>query len=176
MAQKQKGFVQLLVLFAVIMYLVLGFVTPIVNRRLSPTEGFAKFVCRPVPKSVTEIKMDRLIRWDGWHRYVFNFKIDEADLSPILNSWPFQEIKYFKYSPEYGGIKIGGLQNTPWEMEGMTLYNIRSGEAEPEWFNIEQLDSPKVYVYIVRDVYRLRLLVYSKKLGEAYFIDYRSPD
>ena len=61
-------------------------------------------------------------------------------------------------------------------MEGMTLYNIRSGEAEPEWFNIEQLDSPKVYVYIVRDVYRLRLLVYSKKLGEAYFIDYRSPD
>ena len=45
MAQKQKGFVQLPVLFAVIMYLVLGFVTPIVNRRLSPTEGFAKFVC-----------------------------------------------------------------------------------------------------------------------------------
>ncbi len=105
MAQKYKGFIQLLVLFAIIMYLVLGIVTPIVNRRLSPSEAFAKFVCRPIPKSMTDIKMDRLIRWHGWHRYVFHFKSDEADLSPILDSWPFQEIKYFKYSPEYGGLE-----------------------------------------------------------------------
>ena len=176
MVRKYKGFIQLLVLFAIIMYIVLGIATPIVNRRLSPSGAFRKFVCRPIPKSVTEIKMDRLIRWRGWHRYVFHFKIDEADLSPILNSWPFQEIKYFKYSPEYGGLEIESLQNTPWESFGWTLYNIRSGKAEPEWFNVEQWDSPKVYLYIVRDVYRLRLLVYNKKLGEAYFIDYRSPD
>jgi hypothetical protein len=184
MAQKQKGFVQLLVLFAIVMYIVLGIITPIVNRRLSPSEAFKKFVCRPIPKSVTEIKMGRLIRWTGWHRYVFHFKIDEEDLLPILDSWPFQELKYFKYSPEYNGLEWAkeeppdysqSLNPPPWESSSMQLYNIRSGESKPEWFNLEQWDSPKVYVYDVRiDARRLRLLVYNKKLGEAYFIDYRT--
>jgi len=181
MAQKHKGFIQLLVLFAIIMYLVLGIATPIVNRRLSQSGVFKKFVCNPIPKSVTEIKMDRLIRW---HRYVFHFKIDEADLSPILNSWPFQEIRYFRYNPETGWLKWAkeeppdysqSLNPPPWTSFGTQLYNIRSGETEPEWFNLEQWDSPKVYVYDIRiDARRLRLFVYNKKLGEAYFIDYRS--
>ena len=184
MVQKHKGFVQLLVLFAIVMYIVLGIITPIVNRRLSPSEAFKKFVCRPIPKSVTEIKMGRLIRWTGWHRYVFNFKIDEEDLLPILDSWPFQELKYFKYSPEYSGLKWAkeepadyaqSLNPPSWESSSMQLYNIRSGESKPAWFNLEQWDSPKIYVYDVRiDARRLRLLVYNKKLGEAYFIDYRT--
>jgi len=142
----------------------------------SPSQGFWRLVCKPIPKSVTEIKMDRLARWHGWRRYVFHFKIDEADLSPILVSWPFQEIKHFKYSPEHGGLSweppdFKSLQHS----SGIQLYNIRSGESGPEWFNLEQWDSPKVYVYDVRiDARRLRLFVYNKKLGEAYFIDYRS--
>jgi len=55
MAQK-KGFIQLLVLFAVIMYLVVGFVTPIVNRRLSPAEGFAKFILH-TRKNIYDVSM-----------------------------------------------------------------------------------------------------------------------
>ena len=90
MAYKHKGFIQLLVLFAIVMYIALGIIDPVVNKRLSPSEAFSKFVCRPIPRSVTDIKMDRLIRWNGWHRYVFHFKIDEADLPSILNSKPFQ--------------------------------------------------------------------------------------
>ena len=89
MAQKHKGFIQLLVLFAIVMYIILGIIDPILNKRLSPSEAFSKFVCRPIPKSVTDIKMDRLIRWNGWHRFVFHFKIDESDLSSIINSKPF---------------------------------------------------------------------------------------
>jgi len=56
MVRKDKGFIQLLVLFAIIMYIVLGIINPIVNRRLSPSEAFSKFVCRPIPKSVTDKK------------------------------------------------------------------------------------------------------------------------
>jgi hypothetical protein len=152
----------------------------------SPSQGFLRLVCHPIPKSVTEIRMDRRVRYlGGWHRYVFRFKIDEADLSPILNSWPFHEIRYFRYNPETGALEWANeeppdysesLHPPPWESSGMQFYNIRSGESEPEWCNIEQWDNPKVYLYIVRDVYRLRFLVYNNKLGEAYFIDLRSPD
>ena len=130
--------------------------------------------------------MDRSVRHlGGWHRYVFRFKIDEADMSLILNSWPFQEIQYFRYNPKTGWFKWANEKPPdyfesprphPWESSGGPLYNISSGEIEPEWFNIEQWDNPKVYLYIVRDVYHLRFLVFNNKLGEAYFIDLRSPD
>ena len=147
-------------------------------------------MCNPIPKSVTGIRMGLLARSRGRHTYVFHFKIDEADLSPILNvqhsiflSRPFQELQYFRYSPETGSLEmaeelqhIEGMSPIPRESFGIDLYKIRSGETEPEWFNLEQWDSPKAYVYVVRDVYRLRFLVYNEKLGEAYFIDYRSPD
>jgi hypothetical protein len=185
MVQKHKGFLQLLVLFAIVMYIVLGIITPIVNRRLSPSEAFSKFVCRPIPKSVTDIKTDRLIRWNGWHRFVFHFKIDEEDLSLILNKKPFKEIQYFRYNPETGWFKwakekppnyFESPQPPHWKSSSGVLYDISSGEIEPEWLSIEQWDNPKVYLYIVRDVYRLRFLAYNKELGEAYFVDYRSPD
>jgi hypothetical protein len=157
----------------------------------SPSEGFKRYVCNPIPKSVKEIKIHRSIRYiGGWHRYVLHFKIDEADLSPILNVQhsmfvprPFQELQYFEYDPVTGHLTwakelqhIEGMPPFPRESFGMYLYNIGSGETAPEWFNVEQWDNPKVYVYVVRDVYRLRFLVYNQKLGEAYFIDWRSPD
>lgn len=166
--------------FLIFLFILLFVTVPISIYNLkppsSPSQGFWRLVCKPIPRSVTEIKMDRLTRWRGWHRYVFHFKIDEADLSPILNSWPFQEIRHFKYNPEYGSLSweppdFKSLQPS----SHMQLYNIRSGKSGPEWFNLEHWDSPKVYVYAVRvDARRYRLLVYNKKLGEAYFIDYRS--
>jgi hypothetical protein len=172
MAQKHKGFIQFLVLFAIAMYIVLGIVTPIVNRRLSPTEAFSKFVCRPIPKSVTEIKMDRQISWLGSHRFVFHFKIDEEDLSHILESWPFKEVPKIKYTDsgrlwwEYLG---------PGSRQGFSLYKPTGTSPAPEWFKLQNWDSPKAYLYTVRiDTRRHRFLVYSKKLGEAYFIDYRT--
>jgi hypothetical protein len=145
----------------------------------SPSQGFLRLVCKPIPKSVTEIKMYRLAGWRGWHRYVFHFKIDEADLSPILNSWPLQEIRHFKYNPETSILSwepIDFFKNLQLP-SSRELYNIRSGESGPEWFNLEQWDNPQAYKYTVRgEVRRLRLLVYNKKLGEAYFIDCRSTD
>ena len=173
MAQKYKGFIQLLILFAIIMYLVLGIVDPIVNRRLSPSEAFSKFVYRPIPKSVTEIKIDRQISWLGWHRFVFNFKIDEADLPSILKSKPFKEAPDIEYTGsgqprwEYPG---------PGSRLGFPLYKPTGISPAPKWFNLQQWDSPKVHVFHEEHVIRTRLLVYNKKLGEAYFIGYRSPD
>jgi len=124
--------------------------------------------------------MDRLTKWwRGWHRYVFHFKIDEEDLSHILNSWPFQEIRHFKYNPETSIIswEPRDFKKSLQLPSSRQLYNIRPGESVPDWFNLEQWDSPKAYKYMVRsDVHRLRLLVYNKELGEAYFIDYRSQD
>jgi len=169
--------------FLIFLFILLFVTVPISIYNLkppsSPSQGFWRLVCKPIPKSVTEIKMDRRTRWwRGRHKYVFHFKIDEEDLSHILNSWPFQEIQHFKYNPETSMLS--------WEPpdfkrlqppSSRQLYNIRSGESGPEWFNLEQWDSPKAYKYMVRsDVHRLRLLVYNKKLREAYFIDYRSQD
>ena len=179
MAHKHKGFIQLLVLFAIVMYIALGIIDPVVNKRLSPSEAFSKFVCRPIPRSVTDIKMDRLIRWNGWHRYVFHFKIDEADLPSILNSKPFQEIRHSKYNPKTSMLSWEPIdfKNTLQLPSSRQLYNIHPVESVPEWFNLEQWDSPKAYKYLVRTgVHRLRLLIYNKELREAYFIDYRSPD
>jgi hypothetical protein len=146
----------------------------------SPSQGFWRLVCKPIPKSVTEIQMDRRTRWwRGNHEYVFHFKIDEADLSLILNSWPFQEIQHFKYNHEIGMLSwepIDFFKNLQLP-SSRELYNIRSGESGPEWFNLEQWDNPQAYKYTVSgEVRRLRLLLYNKKLGEAYFIDCRSTD
>jgi len=173
MVQKHRGFLQLLVLFAIVMYIVLGIIDPIVNRRQSPSEAFSKFVCRPIPKSVTEIKMDRLIRWNGWHRYVFHFKIDEADLSSILNSKPFKEVSEFKYT---GSGHLSWEYLGPGSRQGFSLYMQTDRSPAPNWFKLQNWESPKVYLYMVRDIYLVRFLIYNKELGEAYFIDYRSPD
>ena len=173
MAQKHKGFIQLLVLFAIVMYIVLGIIDPIVNKRLSLSEAFSKFVCRPIPKSVTNIKMDRLIRWNGWHRYVFHFKIDEADLSPILNSKPFKEVSEFKYT---GSGHLSWEYLGPGSQQGFSLYTKTGTSSVPNWFKLQNWENPKVYLYMVRDIFRVRFLIYNKELGEAYFIDYRSPD
>jgi hypothetical protein len=173
MAQKHKGFIQLLVLFAVIMYIVLGIIDPIVNRRLSPTEAFSKFVYRPIPKSVKEIKMDRQVSWLGSHRFVFHFKIDEEDLSPIINSKPFKEVSEFEYT---GSGHLSWEYIGPGSQQGFSLYMQTGSSPAPEWFELQNWENPKVYLYMVRDVYRLRFLIYNKELGEAYFIDYRSPD
>ena len=173
MVQKNKGFIQFFVLFFIIMYLAFEIVTPIVNKKLSPSEAFGKFVCCPIPKSVIDIKMDRLIRWNGWHRYVFHFKIDESDLSSILNSKPFKEVSGFEYTGSgHLSWKYPGSESR----QGFSLYMQTSSTPAPEWFKLQNWENPKVYLYMIRDVYRLRFLVYNKKLGEAYFIDYRAPD
>jgi hypothetical protein len=173
MAQKYKVFIQLLVLFAIVMYIVLGIITPIVNRRLSPSEAFSKFVCRPIPKSVTDIKMDRKIRWQGWHRYVFHFKIDEADLPLILKSKPFKEVSEFKYT---GSGHLSWEYLGPGSRQGFSLYMQTGTSPAPNWFKLQNWENPKVYLYMVRDIYRVRFLIYNKELVEAYYIDYRSPD
>lgn len=173
MAQKHKGFIQLLVLFAIVMYIVLGIITPIINRRLSSSEAFSKFVCRPIPKSVTDIKMDRLIRWNGWHRYVFYFKIDEADLSSIINSKPFKEVSEFEYT---GSGLLSWEYLGPGSQQGFSLYTQTGTSPVPNWFKLQNWENPKVYLYMVKDIYRARFLIYNKELGEAYFIDHRSPD
>lgn len=173
MTQKHKGFIQLLVLFAIVMYIVLGIIDPVVNKRLSPHEAFSKFVCRPIPKSVSDIKMDRLIRWNGWHRYVFYFKIDEADLSLIINSKPFKEVSEFEYT---GSGYLSWEYLGPGSRQGFLLYPQTGRSPAPEWLELQNWENPKVYLYMVRDIYRVRFLIYNKELGEAYFIDYRSPD
>jgi len=156
-------------------------------RSPSPSQAFRKFVCDPIPKSVKEIRMDRhveLLGLIGKHRYVFYFRIDEVDLLPILNSRPFQAVQYIKYNDESGMLTWAReppdldsnnfYQNT--YGLSLTLYSLASGERVPEWFSLGQWDSPKVYLFWERNVIRVRLLVYNKELGEAYFIDERAPD
>jgi len=171
-AHKYRYYLFVLLASLLLVLLLLTISIAILMRPPSPSQAFREFVCDPIPKSVKEIKVDRPFKLLG-HRYILHFLIDEADLFPILNSKPFREVQHIEYT-ENGGLWWG--DHPMGNRHGLSLYSLRSGETEPEWFNLEQWDSPKVYVLEEEDVIRMRLLIYNKELGEAYFIDYRLPE
>ena len=175
MAHKYKHYLIVLLVSSVLVFLMLAITAVVAITFLvikpSPFRAFRRFVYDPIPKSVKDIKMDHHFELIG-HRYILYFHINEADLSPILNSRPFKEVQYVEYT-ENGLLLWGdhpiGIRHS------LLLYRLHSGETVPDWFRLDQWDSPKVYV-VWSKRYRLRLLVYNKELSEAYFIDYLGPD
>ncbi len=178
MAHKYKNYMIVLLFSSIIgffVFFILGIATGVTFTILyikpSPARAFKRFVYDPIPESLKEIRMDHPFRLIG-HRYILNFHIDEADLSLIINSRPFKQVQYIEYNQN--GLLWWG-DHPKGSRHGFTLYRLHSGETEPEWFRLEQWDSPKVYV-VESKRYRIRILVYNDDLSEAYFIDYLNPD
>lgn len=193
MAHKHKKYLLILLIAPMLVFLTLAIAIYILTTPPSASRAFRRFVCDPIPKSVKEIKMDRHVPLRGFlgkHRYLFHFSIDEADLSLILNSRPFKEVQSIKYNDKNGILSWGDeptiitgytdsvTSHTSVKQRGLSLllYNVHSEERAPEWFSLEQWANPKVYVFEQREVIRIRILVYHKNLGEAYFVDWRGPD
>lgn len=171
MTHKHKLY--LVVLLCVILtFLVAAIAIGALLRAPSPSQAFRRLVYNPIPGSVKDIRMDRRVSLRGTHRYVFHFRIDKLDLSPILSSRSFQEVPHVDFTGK-GQLWWGDPNES---QHGLGLYSPSCKGRAPEWFHLQQWDRPKVYVFYEKDVIRHRLLVYNENLAEAYFIDVRLPN
>jgi len=55
------------------------------------SEAFKQYILDPIPKSVTNIKVDQPKNFQGY-RYIFRFNINRSDLDLIIHSEPFVRI------------------------------------------------------------------------------------
>jgi hypothetical protein len=133
---------------------------------------FRRYVCKPIPKSVKNIKVHR--PWEtGGHRYVMHFKISKDDLQLILNSRRFKEMMDVKYK-----IKKGILvwQKDPSQGWSLTVYSPSEGRPGPKWFRPDQWDNSKVYFF--KDMFgsyqsHWQVLIFNEELAEAYVVEYQ---
>jgi len=109
----------------------------------------------------------------GTHTYVLHFHIDKSDLPIILNSRAFKEVPDIEYT---GSGQLWWEYLGPGSRQGLSLYKPTGASLAPKWFNLQQWNSPKVYVFHEEHVIRTRFLVYNEELAEAYFIDVKGPD
>lgn len=139
---------------------------------LKATRGsrvFKKYVYKPIPKSVKDIKLHRPFELSG-HRYVMHFKINKTDLELILNSRRFKEMMSFWYRNGILSLRMDTSHG------GGSLPLFRERQHHPKWFRPDQWDNPKVYRFKERNIeYRenMKILIYNEKLNEAYFIEYQ---
>lgn len=133
---------------------------------------FRRYVLKPIPKSVKNIKVARPWEMSG-HRYVMHFRISKADLALILNSKPFKKMMDVSYDNG----------NLSWSLdihqgEGLSLYSIYGdGRSGPEWFRPNDWKSPEVYRFKEMTIeYRrhMQILIYNGELAEAYFVEYQA--
>lgn len=138
--------------------------------------AFRRYVCRPIPASVTAIRADLGPSRSG-RKHVLRFKIDAADSAAILESRSFERFA----SVSFNGYSLiwenpqGPTYRTSWggNSEDMALYWTRK---PPEWFKPGDWDRPKVYRF--REKWgkssrsHVQVLIHNERLGEAYFIDY----
>lgn len=138
----------------------------------SSTEAlvFQRCVLKPIPKSVSDIKVDRTRRTG--RRRVLRFTIDGTDAGHIVGSKPFEEFQYITFAPpelEWGRQRHslqGGYS------EAILLYR---DENPPEWFTPNDWDRPRVYRYLGKwgrsSRSHIQVFIHNEQLGEAYFIE-----
>ena len=151
---------------------------------------FKKYVLKPIPKTVSDIKVDKLSPgglFGSGRMYVIHFKISKADTASILNSRAFEEFEWVAYRQRtnwgvlewgnkgarvldarqnlYGGIKIHSI----------IVYTRQ--EPPSDWFKPDDWNSPEVKVYSFREKwgrsrrYRTNVFIFNEDLGEAYFFE-----
>jgi len=145
---------------------------------------FSKYVLKPIPKSVADIKVDELECAGIGHCYVMCFRIEKADLTLVLNSRMFQEFSSVVY--KFGNLfwyKINYQERDPLKnpLDGETsnnlpLYTNQRKQKTPDWFKPNEWSNPKVYVvsekYGKSRRHQTKVLIYNEKLEEAYFVEY----
>ena len=139
---------------------------------LPASEIFRQHVVDPIPRSVTDIKVDQPKKRGGYG-YVLRFGINRADLRLILESQPVP----FSEAQIANDLSDGSLywrwKGPPLSLggHGLTLYG---DGRKPSWYDLPSWDNPEVYALVryekdwnSRDI---QVLIYNPSLEQAYFI------
>jgi hypothetical protein len=125
---------------------------------------FQRCVVDPIPKSVTELRVDR----PGGifaYGYTFRFKINEGDVAAIVASRPFRIVQNVKYE-NWGGLHF---EWSPRSWSELAIYP--SGMRKPAWFTPDLWHDPDAYAYEERAKQLTTwVLLYNQQIGEAYFL------
>jgi len=138
--------------------------------------AFRRYVCRPIPASVDDIRADLGPSRSG-RKHVLRFKIGATDIAVILQSRAFERFA----SVSFNGSSLtwedpqAPADRTSWSgnSEDMALYWTKK---PPEWFKPGDWDRPKVYRF--REKWgnssrsHVQVLIHDESSSEAYFIDY----
>jgi hypothetical protein len=148
----------------VILGFVVGLFAIIFFRHTGP-ELVRRYVLDPVPRSVAEVRVDRLGGVFAYG-YAFRFKINKADAAAIIMSRPFQEVQNAKYE-DWGGLSF---EWSPKSGCSLTIYS--SEMSRPSWFDLGLWHSPDAYAYEEHATHQTTIYVflYDRQGGEAYFI------
>jgi hypothetical protein len=125
---------------------------------------FRRYVLDPVPRSVTEVRVDRLGGVFAYG-YAFRFRIQEADVATIIKSRPFQRVQNVRYE-DWGELNF---EWSPTFGRGLSLYP--SETSMPAWFTPGLWHDPESYAYEQCTAHRRTwVLLYNRQAGEAYFV------
>lgn len=142
---------------------------------------FRRFVTISIPKSVQEIRTDKvqvssfLDRFDGYREraFVLRFKISREDVSRIVMKQGFKP--WGHVSCKGGRVKY---ETTDQLDEIIHLYD--EGQAAPHWYDMEDWQDIEAYILGVDEwgvvTVDVSLLLYSERRGIACFIKWQMTD
>jgi hypothetical protein len=142
---------------------------------------FQRYILRPVPISVGDIKVDRPSWGHRGRKVVFHFRISRADVLLICKSAPFRKFDWA--TCHFGNLFWGNLRDEQSDprlnpFAGVNVADIvlyRDGYPQPEWFVPNDWTNAQVYVSRERwektDWVHTKILIYNEESNEAYFVD-----
>jgi hypothetical protein len=135
-----------------------------------PARLFRQAVLNPIPPSIKNIRGIAFCSL-GCEKYILRFDISEPDVQLIVASDQFREIGFVGYRDNM--LDVGKVHDPG------VLLNLFEGWREtypPRWFKFADWKAFKAYVVEREDIdfFKVRLLVYSQDLGEAYFVHYEA--
>ena len=166
--------IKCLLVYSLAMAVVVGIAVGLSASRGS--RAFKRYVCRPIPNSVDEIRAD-LRRNRRGRDYVLRFKISAGDIAKILKSKPFEEfesVSFNGYSLIWEGPKSPSYETSRFgHSQDIALYWTKT---PPEWFRLDDWGQPEVYMFReywgMHKRYHVQVVIYNKQIGEAYFVDH----
>jgi len=143
------------------------------------SEAFKRYILDPIPKSVTNIKVDQPKNFQGY-RYIFRFNINRSDLDLIIHSEPFVRI----WDVEDVNGSIYWRWDHPDGRHGSSII-CYDHTKEPSWFRpknkwyayeayaferVGNLQNAETLIKQSDGPTNIKVLLYNENEYEAYFI------
>jgi hypothetical protein len=163
-----------------------------VNCRRSPEDRksqiFKKYVIKPIPESVADIKVDKLSPgglFGSGRMYVMHFKISKDDVALILKSRAFEKFEWINYhqGTRWDNLRWGNKssyrldpqRNLSLGANSQSMIVYTDSQRPHEWFRPNDWNKPKVYSISEKwgrsRRYRTNVLIFNEDLAEAYFFE-----
>ena len=138
---------------------------------------FQQHVLKPIPASVTDVKVERTARDIGFG-YVLRFAVNTSDLEAIRKSRPFRQTE---------NMHVFDGDGLSWDWKGWeqeesdprergVAFTIHHPRGRPSWFDLGSWRHLESYALRQTDkggnVTDLQILIYDSQRGQAYFIVY----